>query len=108
LLSINLSAVAVHLLATAIFVLAFFTTIVHILHRYDRCDLRLLHAPGTLASAAAFTAQTNIASLLDGLQLPEEMSNALQNRRFRIDPVSMKVVMEGESGFAEARSPGWK
>ena len=88
-------------------VLACFTAIIHILHRHDRRDLRLLHEPGTLASAAAFTAQTNIASLLDGRQLPEEMSNALRNRRFRIDPVSMKVVMEGTSGFEGARSPGW-
>ncbi|KAI9458861.1 hypothetical protein BJY52DRAFT_399314 [Lactarius psammicola] len=104
-----LSDVAVHLLSVGMLVLSLFGTIMHILHRYDRRGLRLLHAPGTLASAAAFTAQTPMAELLDGRQRPEEMGQALQNLRFRIDPLRMKIVTEGEPGFEEAQTPtGWR
>ncbi|KAH9055611.1 hypothetical protein EDB87DRAFT_1579673 [Lactarius vividus] len=104
-----LSDVAVHLLAIGMLVLALFGTIMHLLHRHDRRGLRLLHAPGTLASAAAFTAQTPMAELLDGRQRPEDISQALQNLRFRIDPLRMKIVTEGEPGFEEAHSPpGWR
>lgn len=104
-----LSDVAVHLLSVGMLVLALFGTIMHLLHRHDRRGLRLLHAPGTLASAAAFTAQTPMAELLNGRQRPEDISQALQNLRFRIDPLRMKIVTEGEPGFEEARSPaGWR
>ncbi|KAH9174686.1 hypothetical protein EDB89DRAFT_459311 [Lactarius sanguifluus] len=104
-----LSDVAVHLLSVGMLVLALFGTIMHLLHRHDRRGLRLLHAPGTLASAAAFTAQTPMAELLNGRQRPEDISQALQNLRFRIDPLRMKIVTEGEPGFEEAHSPpGWR
>lgn len=102
--------VAVHLLAVGMLLLSVFGTIMHLLHRHDRRGLRLLHEPGTLASAAAFTAQTPMAELLDGRQRPEEIDQALRNLRFRIDPHRMKIVMtEGEPGFEEAQSPtGWR
>jgi len=104
-----LSDVAVHLLAVGMLILSVFGTIMHLLHRHDRRGLHLLHQPGTLASAAAFTAQTPMAELLDGRQRPEEISQALQNLRFRIDPLRMKIVTEGEPGFEEAQSPaGWR
>ena len=91
------------------FLLAFLGTIVHLAHRQERRGLRLLHKPGTLASAAALTVQTPMAELLDGRQGPEEMSQALQNRRFRIDPNRMKIVTEGEPGYEDAVSPpGWR
>ena len=99
------SDVAVHLLAVGMLLLSMFGTIMHLLHRHDRRGLRLLHAPGTLASAAAFTAQTPMAELLDGRQRPEDINQALRNLRFRIDPLSMKIVTEGEPGFEEAQSP---
>ncbi len=103
------SDVAVHLLSVGMLLLSLFGTIMHLLHRYDRRGLRLLHAPGTLASAAAFTAQTPIAELLDGRQRPEDINQALRNLRFRIDPLRMKIVTEGEPGFEEAQSPaGWR
>lgn len=100
-----LSDVAVHLLSVGMLLLALFGTIMHLLHRHDRRGLRLLHQPGTLASAAAFTAQTPMAELLNGRQRPEDISQALRNLRFRIDPHSMKIVTEGEPGFEEAQSP---
>ncbi|KAI0264713.1 hypothetical protein BC834DRAFT_252038 [Gloeopeniophorella convolvens] len=104
-----LSDVAVHLLAVGMLVLALFGTIMHTLHKHDRRGLRLQHEPGTLASAAAFTAQTPMAEMLNGRQRPEEISEALKGRRFRIDPRSMKIVTEGDAGYEEAQSPaGWR
>ncbi|KAN0127235.1 Protein of unknown function (DUF3433) domain containing protein [Lactarius tabidus] len=100
-----LSDVAVHLLSVGMLLLSVFGTIMHLLHRRDRRGLRLLHQPGTLASAASFTAQTPMAELLDGRQRPEDINHALRNLRFRMDPHSMKIVTEGEPGFEEAQSP---
>ena len=106
----NDSETAVHLLAAAMLVIAFFGVIIQILHRYDRRDLRLLHRPGTLASAAAITASTPMAQLLDGRQYGADMNAALQGKKFRINTSTMKVVMEGEPEYYSetARSPGWR
>ena len=80
-----------------------------LVHRQKRRGLRPLHQPGTLASAAALTAQTPVAELLDGRQRPKEMDEALQNRRFRFDPDRMKIVTEGEPGYEDAVCPvGWR
>jgi hypothetical protein len=77
--------------------LALFGTISQLVHRHERRGLRLLHRPGTLASAAALIGQTRTAELLDGLrQRPEEMNEALQDRRFRLDPNRMKITTEDE------------
>jgi hypothetical protein len=43
--------------------------------------------------------------LLDGRHDPKDVSEALQNRKFRIDPQSMKIIMEGEEGYGYAASP---
>lgn len=103
------SDVAVHVLSVGMILLASFATFMHLAHRQERQGLRLFHEPGTLASAAALTAQTPMAQLLDGRQRPEEISQALQDRRFRIDPSRMKIVTEGEPGYEEAVSPrGWR
>jgi hypothetical protein len=85
--------------------LALLGTILHLMHRRERRGLRLLHQPGTLASAGALIAQTRTAELLDGRQRPEEMNQALQNRRFRIDPNRMKIVTEDEPGYDVESSP---
>jgi hypothetical protein len=107
--NVRFSDIAVHILSIGMLLLAFFGTLMHLAHREERRGLRLLHQPGTLASAAALTAQTPMAELLDGRQRPEEMSEALQNRRFRIDPHRNKIVTEGEAGYQEAVSPsGWR
>ncbi|KAI0296043.1 hypothetical protein BC826DRAFT_908693 [Russula brevipes] len=104
-----LADTAVHILSVGMLLLALFGTLMHLAHREERRGLRLLHKPGTLASAAALTAQTPMAELLDGRQRPEEMNEALQNRRFRIDPRRMKIVTEGEAGYQDAVSPsGWR
>jgi hypothetical protein len=85
--------------------LALLGTTLQLVHRRQRRGLRFLHVPGTLASAAALTARTHTAELLDGQQRPEEMNEALQNRRFRIDPNRMKIVTEDEPGYEDALSP---
>ena len=103
------SDAAVHILSVGMLLLASLGTIVQLVHRQERRGLHFLHEPGTLASAAALTAQTPMAELLDGQQRPEEMNKALQNRRFRIDPYRMKIVTEGEPGYDDAVSPtGWR
>ncbi|KAF8156670.1 hypothetical protein B0H34DRAFT_471221 [Crassisporium funariophilum] len=99
------SDVAAHLLTTAMLILAFFASIIHFFHREDRRNLRLKHEPGTIASAVAFGAQTGVGEVLAGRQAESDIKEALQNRKFRIDPVTMKIVMEGEYGYESATSP---
>ncbi|KAG5637195.1 hypothetical protein H0H81_005408 [Sphagnurus paluster] len=100
-----LSSTAVHLLAAAMFLLAFFGTIVHLFHRADRRRLRLHHLPGTIASAVSIGAQTGMGELLAGRQHQKDITEALQNKKFRIDPQTMKIIMEGEEGYESATSP---
>jgi len=100
-----LSPVIVHLLSTAMFLLALCATVIHVLHRVERRNLRLRHEPGTIASAMSIGAQTGIGDLLAGMQGEKDMSNVLRDKRFRIDPQSMKIIMEGEEGYEFAASP---
>jgi hypothetical protein len=87
------------------FVLAFCATIIHVFHRAERRNLRLRHEPGTIASAVSIGAQTGIGNLLAGRQDEKEMSHVMRDKRFRIDPQSMKIIMEGEEGYEYAASP---
>ena len=100
-----LSNVAAHLLTTALLILAFFATIVHLLHRADRRDLKLKHEPGTIASAVSIGAQTGVGHVLSGRHSENDIKEALQNKKFRIDPVTMKIIMEGEYGYESATIP---
>jgi hypothetical protein len=43
--------------------------------------------------------------LLAGKQDWNDIQEVLQNRKFRIDPVSMRIIMEGEDGYEWAASP---
>jgi hypothetical protein len=99
------SDVAVHLIAAALLILAFFGSIVQILHRGDRSDLRLGHAPGTIASAVALGGQTDVGAVLAGRQAADDIQQALADKRFRMDPRTHKIVMEGENGYEDAKSP---
>jgi len=99
------SPVAVHLLTTALLILAFFATILHLLHREDRRDLLLRHEPGTIASAVSIGAQTGVGEVLAGRHAEKDIADALKNKKFRIDPGTMKIVMEGEHGYEDAKSP---
>ncbi|KAJ3739563.1 hypothetical protein DFH05DRAFT_1560326 [Lentinula detonsa] len=100
-----LSDVAVHLLAVAMIIVAFFGTITQLFHRYDRRQLRLRHEPGTIASAVSIGGQTGMGALLAGRQDQKDIDEVLSNRKFRIDPRTMKIIMEGEDGYEFASSP---
>ncbi|KAF9521556.1 hypothetical protein CPB83DRAFT_865412 [Crepidotus variabilis] len=103
-----MSDVATHLLAVAMLVLAFFATIVHVFHREDRRFLRLAHEPGTIASAVSIGAQTGVAEVLADRQGGRDMKEALRNKKFRFDPTSNKIVMEGEAGYEDPASPAFR
>ncbi|KAF9521812.1 hypothetical protein CPB83DRAFT_921888, partial [Crepidotus variabilis] len=97
-----MSDVATHLLAVAMFILAFFATIVNIFHREDRRFLRLAHEPGTIASAVSIGAQTGVAEVLADRQGERDIKEALRNKKFRFNTVSNKIMMEGEEGYEDA------
>ncbi|KAI0089530.1 hypothetical protein BDY19DRAFT_108972 [Irpex rosettiformis] len=100
-----LSPVATHLLASAMFVLAVFGTILQLWHRRDSSILRLTHAPGTIASAVSLGGKTGLGDVLSGRLREQDMVEALQNKRFRIDTRTMKIIMEGEEGYEDATTP---
>ncbi|KAF4616356.1 hypothetical protein D9613_008619 [Agrocybe pediades] len=100
-----LSDVAVHLLTAVLLVLAFFGTMIQILHMSDRRYLNLMHEPGTIASAVSIGAQTGLGAALADSQTEEQMEAALKNRVFRIDPATNKIIMKGEPGYEEAEIP---
>ena len=102
---ISFSPVATHLLAVAMFVLAIFGTILHLWHRQERQVLTLATAPGTIASAVAIGGQTGVGNVLAGRRRPEDLQEALRDKRFRIDTKTNKIVMEGEAGYEDATSP---
>jgi hypothetical protein len=86
-------------------VLALCATVIHIFHRYERQDLNLLHQPGTIASAVSIGAATEMGQLLAQQRNTEEIHHALQDKRFRIDPYNMKILMDGEEGYQAVGSP---
>ncbi|KAF9444645.1 hypothetical protein P691DRAFT_836023 [Macrolepiota fuliginosa MF-IS2] len=100
-----LSDTAVHLLTTAMLLLAVFGTLIQLFHRHDRRQLHLQHEPGTIASAVSIGAQTGMGELLAGRQRTEEIDDILRDKKFRIDPRTMKIIMEGEDGYEIAQSP---
>jgi len=100
-----LSDVAVHIEAVALLVVAITGAYIQLLHRHNRKDLNLLHEPGTIASAVSIGAQTHLAHLLDGHQRQDGFLGALQGKKFRIDPRTMKIVMQDEAGYEQATSP---
>jgi len=101
-----LSPVSVHLLAIAMILLAIFGTIAQLFHRFDRRKLHLRHQPGTIASAVSIGGQTGMGELLAGRQNQKDIDEVLYNKKFRIDPKTMKIIMEGEDGYEFATSPG--
>jgi hypothetical protein len=97
--------IAVHIEAVALLVVALVGAFVQIVHYYSRRDLRLRHEPGTIASAVSIGAETNLAQLLNGQQGEHDFIRALRDKKFRIDPRTMKIVMQGERGYEQAVSP---
>jgi hypothetical protein len=99
------SDIAVHIQVVALLVVAFFGAYIQLLHRHNRRNLNLLHEPGTIASALSIGAQTNLAHLLDGRQQQDDLIKVLHNKKFRIDPRTNKIIMQGEPGYDQAASP---
>lgn len=99
------SGVAAHIEAVALLVVALVGAFVQILHYYSRQKLRLRHEPGTIASAVSIGADTTLAHLLNGQQEENDFVRALRDKKFRIDPQTMKIVMQGDKGYEFAVSP---
>lgn len=90
---------SVHLLAVGFLILAFFGTLVHIVHRADRRFLRLTHLPGTIASAVSLGAQTGVGDVLAGRHAEEDLRSALAHKRFRMNPDTMRIIMDTEEEY---------
>jgi len=85
--------------------LAFFATTIHLFHRADRQYLKLRHEPGTIACAVSIGAQTGVGDVLASRHAEGDIEETLRNKKFRINPVTMKIVMEGEDGYETAAIP---
>lgn len=103
--NMSCSDLAVHLLAALLIILAVCAAVIHVFHRYERQDLNLLHQPGTIASAVSIGATTEMGQLLAKQRDTDGIHQALQDKRFRIDPYNMKILMEGEEGYEVVGSP---
>jgi hypothetical protein len=100
-----LSNVAVHMVVFVLIVVALVGAFVEYFHHDSRRNLHLRNEPGTIASAISIGGETNVAHLLNSPQQQGDLAQILHNRRFRIDPQTMKIVMEGEDGYEQAVSP---
>ncbi|KAJ7774308.1 hypothetical protein DFH07DRAFT_912857 [Mycena maculata] len=99
------SPTAVHILAVLFLLLALSASVIHIFHRHERQGLNLLHQPGTIASAVSIGAETGMGQLLAQQRNTEEIHQALRDRKFRIDPYSMRIIMNDEEGYEKVGSP---
>ncbi|KAJ6510035.1 hypothetical protein C8R47DRAFT_1208087 [Mycena vitilis] len=100
-----MGSTAVHLLTVSFVVLAICAAVIHIFHRHERQDLNLMHEPGTIASAVSIGAATEMGQLLSQQRNTEEIHQVLQDKKFRIDPYNMKILMDGEEGYGTVVSP---
>jgi hypothetical protein len=91
--------VTTHILTGTLIAYAILGAFVHIKHYRTRELVILPRRAGTLASAAAFTARSNVADVLDGHLNELELSRVLRDKRFKIDKMTGKIVMEGERGY---------
>lgn len=99
------SPLATHLLAADFLVVFFLGLFVLIYHRPSRRLLRLRYQPGTIAAAVSMVGESALGSVLAGVQREEDLSTSLQDKKFRLNPATMKIIMEGEDGYDEVSSP---
>ncbi|KAF9254629.1 hypothetical protein L218DRAFT_885862, partial [Marasmius fiardii PR-910] len=102
-----LSAFSTHFLTALLLLIAVISIFIHLTHTYSRRNLHLRHLPGTIASAVSIGGGTSTSALLSEYtsSKQDDLKSALRERRFRIDPRTMKIVMEGEEGYDYASSP---
>lgn len=86
-------------------VVALVGAFVQVCHRASRQQLHLRHIPGTLASAISIGADTNLTKLFNNSEQQDDFTEALRNRKFRIDPQTSKIVLQGDEGYEQAVSP---
>lgn len=88
-------------------VVAMVGAFVQLCHRASRQQLHLRHIPGTIASAISIGTDVNLTKLLNSSQQQDdfELTEVLRNRKFRIDPQTMKIVMQGDDGYEQAITP---
>jgi len=98
-----LSNVIVHIQATVLVIVAVVGTLVQVLHRRSRQLLRLQHIPGTIAAALSIGDEANLIQLLKDQQ-EGDLLEALDDKLFRIDPRTMKIVVV-EDGYENAAKP---
>lgn len=75
------------------------------MYRPVSTSLRLRYEPGTIAAAVSMAGGTALGSVLAGVQREEDFSSRLQDKRFRLNPKTMQIIMEGERGYDEALAP---
>jgi len=90
-----------HILASVLVLFVFFATIVHVLHYRSRELVVIPREPGTIASAAAFTARSNIANVIDGNIDEKSLIRVLKDKRFGMDKTTGSIMMEGAAGFED-------
>lgn len=93
------SPIASHILAAALVILACLGFLVHLSHKKLREPLALHHSPGTIASTVAITANSDVGELMHGKQRDKEIVQALQNKRFRLDRNTNKIVLDREGSL---------
>ncbi|KAF8517011.1 hypothetical protein BU17DRAFT_50207 [Hysterangium stoloniferum] len=90
-----------HILASILVLFACLGAVVHVLHSRSRELVVIPRQPGTIASAVAFTARSNIADVIDDNIDERTLTRVLKDKRFRIDKTTGRIVMEGEAGFED-------
>ena len=88
-----------HILTGVLIAFTILGTIVHVIHYRTRAAIILPRRPGTIASAAAFTARSNVGDVLDGHRDEVALERILKNKRFKIDKLTGRIVMEGDDGY---------
>ena len=104
-LTIFFSGLATHLLAAGLFVVGLCCIGIQLFHRLDREGLSLKHEPGTIASAVSIGGNTGVGAVLSGRQDEQEIKDALKDKKFKMDPVTNKLVMEGEPEYEAPGTP---
>jgi len=86
--------VTAHILTGVLIFFAFLGAFIHYSHAHLRSRVILPLQPGTLASAAAFTARSNVGQLLDGNLDERKLHELLRDKRFRMDKDTGRVVWD--------------
>ncbi|KIJ35111.1 hypothetical protein M422DRAFT_34811 [Sphaerobolus stellatus SS14] len=88
--------VTVHILVVVLIFFAILGSYIHIQHRKLRDRVILPLQPGTLASAAAFTARSNVSDLLDAKFDDKQLQEVLRHKRFKMDRETGQIVLDAD------------